>query len=239
MTKQLKQLSEAATQGDWIVNQRAMFSVEAPERRGICSTGGYSNNRRDGEELFAENVANAAFIATLVNAYRAGELVPAEEARAREAAVQVLMMDEVGFLLNFIDKLMEPEDGGVSMHAQGQTPDWFVRAAYISCYGCSPDHADHTTTALEQIKQETRDEGKREAADIAAKYIPSIPHDGPTDAAQEAEYMMAGHIRNAILAALSEPKEGHPLSADDSVNDAATDEIFGAIAQEENSEPSR
>lgn len=61
--------------------------------------------------------------------------------------------------------------------------------------------SDHTTTALEQIKQEARGEGKREfEADL--KKVATVLRNRQPDKLPDAL-----HIVNAILATLSEPKE--------------------------------
>ncbi|AUQ95969.1 hypothetical protein PhaeoP66_03227 [Phaeobacter inhibens] len=41
--------------------------------------------------------------------------------------------DKVASLLKRVDDALAPEDGGVSMHAMGQTPDWFIEAAAFAC----------------------------------------------------------------------------------------------------------
>lgn len=60
---------------------------------------------------------------------------------------------------------------------------------------------DHTTAALEQIKQEARDEGEREfEADL--KKVATVLKNRQPDKLPDAL-----HIVNAILSTLSEPKE--------------------------------
>jgi hypothetical protein len=64
----------------------------------------------------------------------------AEVLRLREE-VEQLRVDKVdlvrvvGELLARVDDAYAPPDGGISMHAQGQTPDWFVEAAILGTYG--------------------------------------------------------------------------------------------------------
>ena len=53
-----------------------------------------------------------------------------------EAAAVRLQKTEniIGSILSKLDDALAPPEGHISMHAQGQTPDWFVEAAYESCY---------------------------------------------------------------------------------------------------------
>jgi len=45
------------------------------------------------------------------------------------------LMDCIGDLLKRIDDLLTPSNGELSIHSYGQTPDWFVDAAFLSAYG--------------------------------------------------------------------------------------------------------
>jgi len=86
MTNQLKQLSEAATQGEWSWSHfGAVKSIRTEET--TMAHFHISPERRAQEDV--------EFITALVNAYRAGELIPTEEARAREAVAY-----EVEFLVD-------------------------------------------------------------------------------------------------------------------------------------------
>lgn len=63
------------------------------------------------------------------------------------------MMDTIAKLLGIIDDLHEAlnEQNGsdTSMHTYGQTPDWYVEAAYLSCFGhtiTSPSSEEASTS---------------------------------------------------------------------------------------------
>ena len=118
-----------------------------------------------------EVAANGKLIAALVNAYRAGELIPASEARA-----QVAVAYEVA--ANFVEK------GCDVISAAGFTE--FARSAREIAPQIRTLTPDLAATALEQIKQEARDKGKREA-------LGKVPMHWTSGEA----------IRNAILATLS------------------------------------
>lgn len=140
MTDQLKQLSEAATQGVWCVLDTKHLSTRA----------GRIFDDRMGKP------ANAKFVRELVNAYRAGELVPASElaeARAREAVAYEVAADAV---LHKPDEMLATNRAWVD-----DRPYVCEENAYHRIKGLTPDHA---TAALEQIKQQARDD-EREAAE--------------------------------------------------------------------------
>lgn len=50
-----------------------------------------------------------------------------------------ILAQTVGELLTRVDDAYAPTDGGHSMHVYGQTPDWFVEAAYQACFGMPTD----------------------------------------------------------------------------------------------------
>jgi hypothetical protein len=45
------------------------------------------------------------------------------------------LMRVVTDLLGKVDDLMAPPKGHISMHAYGQSPDWFVEAAFLGAFG--------------------------------------------------------------------------------------------------------
>jgi hypothetical protein len=45
------------------------------------------------------------------------------------------MMRVIEQLLGRLDDLLEPPEGELSIHSHGQTPDWFVEAAFLSAFG--------------------------------------------------------------------------------------------------------
>ncbi len=50
------------------------------------------------------------------------------------------LRDQIGKLLGVLDAWdKERADGGLTMHTRGYTPDWFVEAAFWTCYGFSPE----------------------------------------------------------------------------------------------------
>jgi hypothetical protein len=53
------------------------------------------------------------------------------------------LRDQIGKLLGILDdwdKVRADEvNGGLTMHTYGQTPDWYVEAAFWCCYGYSPN----------------------------------------------------------------------------------------------------
>lgn len=60
------------TPGPWFPGDRyTPYNVHDGSGRGICSTGGYSDNTLDGDELIAENTANAHLIAAASDMYDA------------------------------------------------------------------------------------------------------------------------------------------------------------------------
>lgn len=90
MTDHLKELSERATPGEWSVEKHG---------DAVCVTDGHSCLAHDPSR------ANAAFIVALVNAYRSGSLVPADQGRVEELEAENARLKEQisrGFI--------EPED---------------------------------------------------------------------------------------------------------------------------------
>lgn len=76
-------MSTKHTPGPWAISPRVSTLVVAANDRGICTTGGYSNNQIDPEILFQENEANARLIASAPAMFEA--LKAREEAeRAQE-----------------------------------------------------------------------------------------------------------------------------------------------------------
>ena len=62
-----KAMMEGATDAPWAISRRTDTAVSAQGERGICSTGGYADNRRNPDELAKENKCNADFIAASRN----------------------------------------------------------------------------------------------------------------------------------------------------------------------------
>lgn len=58
------------TPGPWVISKISETSVTTPNRRGICSTGGYSVNL-EFEKIGIENAANACLIAAAPELYEA------------------------------------------------------------------------------------------------------------------------------------------------------------------------
>ena len=60
---------------------------------------------------------------------------------AQSASIAELEADKVDLmrvvtdLLGKVDDLMAPSEGNISMHAYGQSPDWFVEAAFLGAFG--------------------------------------------------------------------------------------------------------
>ena len=65
--KEYKAMMEGATDAPWSISHRADTAVSSNNERGICSTGGYADNRRNPDELAKENKCNADFIAASRN----------------------------------------------------------------------------------------------------------------------------------------------------------------------------
>lgn len=59
----LQFMIDAATNGPWGLGRYTTQSVEGPDQRGICSTGGFNASWIDSEVLLLENEANARLIA--------------------------------------------------------------------------------------------------------------------------------------------------------------------------------
>ena len=96
MTDQLKQLSEAATQGEWRValerGCHGIIAASLPEG-GANFIALVGNNDGDPEKE-KTRFTNAELMAAAVNAYRAGELIPASEARAQVAVAYEVAASE-------------------------------------------------------------------------------------------------------------------------------------------------
>lgn len=80
----------------------------------------------------------------------------------------------VGGILSRLDDALAPEHGGVSMHARGQTPDWFVEAARESCYLVSdlssltpPADISAALDAIKDVAWDAGAEAMREAVSHA------------------------------------------------------------------------
>ena len=65
--KEYKAMIDGASEGHWFISRHSETGVTADNERGICSTGGYSDNTRDSGELAKENKSNAEFIAASRN----------------------------------------------------------------------------------------------------------------------------------------------------------------------------
>ena len=181
MTNQLKQLSEAATEGPWFVLDTKHLSTRA-------------------DRIFDDRMgkpANAKFVRELVNAYRAGELIPASEARACEAVayeaawafMEAKCVDECSLEIRTRDDLEKA--------------------------------LEEPTTALEQIKQEARDEERQTANQwrelalqfdhhrIAAMQTIKMLLSSKDDAAQHVEA-----LRDASAFIAAPPKAGNDILAE-------------------------
>jgi hypothetical protein len=242
MTNQLKQLSEVATQGEWtghnMVHEenRPMTPDElgeyvtnavklSPETRFLFVSG---KSEQDGEDVDICHVGNGpkgpqntAFICALVNAYRAGELIPASEldcwkqvrdavatfegqgeswpkhgnaplavtasyamkrSRIKELEAQLTeahAREAVAY--EVVEAISAYETAETAAADTGSEDDyWFVfecwdavqtkKAAFLD----ATDPA-HTTTALEQIRQQARDE-EREAMNHVAETLKEAVH---------------------------------------------------------------
>ncbi len=53
------------------------------------------------------------------------------------------LRDQIAKLLGILDgwdaEYARLHNGGLTMHTRGQTPDWYVEAAFWSCYGFGPN----------------------------------------------------------------------------------------------------
>ena len=56
------------------------------------------------------------------------------------------LQEQVGKLLTILDdwdkQWAEERNGGLTMHTYGHTPDWYVEAAYWSCYCHAPSNEE-------------------------------------------------------------------------------------------------
>ena len=74
-------------------------------------------------------------------AYQMGLERGQSERDALQARVEELEQDKAnlirvtGDLLERLDDALAPQEGQLSMHTYGQSPDWFVEAATLACYG--------------------------------------------------------------------------------------------------------
>jgi hypothetical protein len=101
MTDQLKQLSEAATpglwgqyhgsNGPWQDQAKETNRYEWDSSHDMSAMTPHAGRYRIGQFRRADT---AAFVEALVNAYRAGELIPASEARAQVAVAYEVAADE-------------------------------------------------------------------------------------------------------------------------------------------------
>lgn len=178
MTNQLKQLSEAATQGEW---------QELGTTRGCVFV--------DGEKIQQANDFNSLFACILVNAYRAGELIPASElteARAQVAVAYEVAADKSNDFYSYAAEMAPKAEYRSAAQIRLNHRAGMASEISDAIRNLTPDH---TTTALEQIRQQERDEGKREAAEIVKRAHIRI-------AGQTEKTVKAGMFA-AILATLS------------------------------------
>ena len=66
--KELKELDANATSSPWEHSRHCETAIYAENDRGICSTGGYTDNRIDSCKLSEENLSNAQLISATRNA---------------------------------------------------------------------------------------------------------------------------------------------------------------------------
>lgn len=80
------------------------------------------------------NWVSYAVVAKLFRAHRKEvDALKADKAGLQEQVGKLLSM------LDDVDAAVVADTGGLSMHTYGQTPDWFVEAAFWSCYGHAPN----------------------------------------------------------------------------------------------------
>ena len=179
MTDQLKQLSEAAAGMD-----TARVVSRLNELRGFVW--GPDECGQDDAETCDEAVSLIQALEAQLTEARAREAV------AYEVAAKVCTGDE--------DR---PAKLSASVLRKMSIADQFAHEQVVLAFrGADAIRAltpHHTTTALEQIKQEARDEGKREAAEIVKS--------APIRIAGQTEKTARAGMFSAILATLSEPKE--------------------------------
>lgn len=84
--------------------------VTAADQRGICSTGGYADNRIDSEELAEENRANAAFIVRACNSHY--DLLEALE------ALMPIAEKMQGKLAGVVEAILNAEDALIKARGQ-------------------------------------------------------------------------------------------------------------------------
>jgi ribonuclease HI len=193
----LKQLSEAATGGVWGQYHGSNGPWQDQANKGKYTDWDSSHcmsamNERGRYPIGQfKHADTAAFVEALVNAYRAGELIPASEARAREAVAYEVAADAV---LHKSDEML----------ATNRT--WVDDRPYVceeNVYRRIKDLApDHTTTALEQIKADADkagfERGMKRAAEICME-----ENERRLALASIRVPAMASEIRDAILATLS------------------------------------
>lgn len=103
----LKALSDAATPGPWMaVPGRLMIGdQEGPIMSYLRGDKGSPEGMKI--SLASERVADHHFVATLVNAYRAGELVAASDVQVDEGLVKQMFRARVGDSLEVLDAIRE------------------------------------------------------------------------------------------------------------------------------------
>jgi hypothetical protein len=119
----------ANEEGDYVLysDYAALFArlaeVEAERDKALLN---FDDNYKDRGTVFMAITRAEAAEAKLERAYIAG--LEAAEERLQKTE------DIIGSILNKLDDALSPSEGCISMHAQGQTPDWFVEAAYEACF---------------------------------------------------------------------------------------------------------
>ena len=111
VSDKLNRLSISATQGEWQARANALGADIYAHERGYV--GSFTSNNLPMPHTEARMKADAAFVATLVNAYRAGDLVPAsqlaearnEGKRQAEAEVGKLRLQNVDTVQQFNEAL--------------------------------------------------------------------------------------------------------------------------------------
>ena len=91
------------------------------------------------------------------------------------------LQDQIGKLLGILDdwdkSRADEHNGGLTMHTYGMSPDWYVEAAFWSCYGCGPqDSPADATAALAARDAAMIARGMREAAGIAYRTCAETMH---------------------------------------------------------------
>lgn len=66
-----------------------------------------------------------------------------EAVKAQDRLDKLGLQSQIGALLTILDgwdkERADTENGGLTMHTRGMTPDWYVLAAFWATYGFSPD----------------------------------------------------------------------------------------------------